>query len=75
MDLEKVRKNQEKLNSNLSETRREKWEYKSEEQKGTLENLEMLYEAREKVIKLFDDYTTNVSKIKMKQNMGKDSKY
>ena len=35
----------------------------------------MLYEAREKVIKLFDDYTTNVSKIKMKQNMGKDSKY
>ena len=75
MDLEKVRKNQEKLNSNLSETRREKWEYKSEEQKGTLENLEMLYEAREKVIKFFDDYTTNVSKTKMKQNMGKDSKY
>ena len=75
MDLEKVRKNQEKLNSNLSETRREKWEYKSEEQKGTLENLEILYEAREKVIKFFDDYTTNASKTKMKQNMGKDSKY
>ena len=35
----------------------------------------MLYEAREKVIKLFDDYTTNASKTKMKQNMGKDSKY
>ena len=35
----------------------------------------MLYEAREKVIKFFDDYTTNVSKTKMKQNMGKDSKY
>ena len=54
----------EKTKENLSETKTGKWEHKSEEQKSTINNLKILYKEKKKVIKLFDDYTTVVSKAK-----------
>ena len=35
--------------------------YKSEEQKLALENIKLLYESREALIKLFNDYSSIVS--------------
>ena len=55
---------------------------KSEEQKNIIKNIKRLYESREKVIKLFDDYSRILmilklkqNKINTKQNMEKVSKY
>ena len=43
-----------------------KGSYKSENQKCVIKNIKRLYEAREKMIKLFDDYSRIVSKAKYK---------
>ena len=74
IDLEKAKENPEKLISNLSETTRGEWEHKSEQQKSTINDFKMFYKARKKVIKLFDDYTTIVSKAKHKAKHGKGLK-
>ena len=39
-------------------------------QKPAMRNVELFYEAREKVINLFDDYTKIVSKAKYKEENG-----
>ena len=44
---------------------------KSEEQKSALENIKLLYESREAVIKLFNDYSSIASKAKHKTIYGK----
>ena len=71
IDLEKGKENQEKFKSNLNEAITGKWEHKSEEQKNTINNPKMFYKAREKVITLFDDYTTIVSNAKYEAKHGK----
>ena len=48
---------------------------KSKEQKIAIKNIKTLYESREKVMKLFDDYSKILSEAKYKTNMGKISKY
>ena len=70
----KQKKIKNKFRTNLRETTRGKWDHKSEEQKGTINNLKMFYKAREKVIKLFDYYTTIVSKAKYEAKHGKGLK-
>ena len=71
--VEKVKENQEKIWLNLSEITRWKWEYKSKELKKTI-NSHKKYKAREKVIALFDDYTTILSKTKYEAKHGKERK-
>ena len=66
MDLEEVKKLQNVFKPNLNETSRER--YKSEEQKGALENIKLLYEPREAIIKLFNDYSSIASQDKYKTN-------
>ena len=68
----KANKYQQKFKSNLNETARGKWVHKSEEQKNTTKNFKMFYKAKEKVITLFDDYTTVVSKTKYESKHGKE---
>ena len=70
IDLEKTKENQEKIKSNLKERIGVKWEDKSEKQKNNVNSLEMLYKAKEKVIKLFDDYTTIISNAKYEAKKG-----
>ena len=43
----------------------------SEELKSALENIKLLYESREAVVKLCDDYSSIVSEAKLKKNNGK----
>ena len=43
---------------------------KSEEQKGAIKNIKILYESREKVIKLFNSYSKIVSEAKYKAIYG-----
>ena len=59
MKLEEVTKLQNVFKSNLNE--RSRGRNKSEEQKMPLRNIKLLYESRESVIKLFNDYSSIVS--------------
>ena len=63
IDLKKARENQKQFESSLSETTRRRWEHPK-----------MFYERREKVIKLFDGYTTIVSKAKYRAKQGEGLK-
>ena len=56
------RKSKKKFRSNLIDSERGKWEDKSEEQKSTINSLKNFHKTKKKVIKLFDDYTTILSK-------------
>ena len=69
MKLEEAKKLQDVFKSNLNEKSRER--YKSEEEKCALENIKLLYESREAVIKLFNDYSSTASKAKYKTIHGK----
>ena len=62
MNLEETKKLQNVFKSNLNEISRER--YKSEEQKSVLRNIKFLYESREDVIKLFNDYSSIISEAK-----------
>ena len=62
MKLEEVKKLQNVFKSNLNEV--SKGRNKSEEQKMALENIKLLYESREAVIKLFNSYYSIVSEVK-----------
>ena len=70
IDLEKTKENKEKIKSNLMERIAAKWEHKSEKQKNNINNLEIFYKAKEKVIKLFDHYTTIISNAKYEAKKG-----
>ena len=71
MKLEEVKKlqNEHVFKSNLKEISRHI--NKSEEQKVTLENIKLLYESRQSVIKLFNDYSLIASEAKYKTIHGK----
>ena len=69
--LEDVKYNQEKLKSYLGETKKEN---KSKEQKGTLYNIQMLYNARNETIKFYDDYSSIMSEAKYRATKGKGLK-
>ena len=56
--------------SNLNEISRAR--NKSEEQKSAIENIKLLYEAREAFIKLFKDYSSIISEVKYKTIHGKE---
>ena len=47
---------------------------KSEEQKSAIKNIKTFYESREKVFKLFDDYSKIVSEAKYKTKYGEGLK-
>ena len=59
--------------SNLNEISRER--FKSKEQKIASENVKFLYESRQAVIKLINDYSSIAFEPKYKQNMERGSKY
>ena len=62
MKLEEEEKLQNVFKSNLNETSRGR--HKSKEQKSALENIKLLYKWQEAVVKLFNDYSSIVSKYK-----------
>ena len=66
--LEDVKRDQIVFKSNLIEIKRS--DFKSEEQKNAKQNTEMLYNARDKVVKLFDDYSTIALEAKYKTIHG-----
>ena len=65
MKLEETKEQQNKFKLDLNERSRG-W-VKLEEQKGALENIELLYKSWEAVIKLFNDYSSIVSEDKDKE--------
>ena len=69
MKLQETKKVQNVFKSNLNERSREG--YKSYEQKGALQNIKSLYESREPVIKLFNDYSSIAFEAKYKIIHGK----
>ena len=69
MKLEEAKKLQNVFESNLNKISRGR--YKSEEQKSVLENIILLYESREAVIKLINDYFSIASEGKYKTIHGK----
>ena len=62
MKLEEAKKLQNVFKSNINEISKRR--HKSKEQKSALENIKLLYESREAVIKLFNDYFSIVSEAK-----------
>ena len=70
MKLEEAKKLQNVFESNLNKISRGR--YKSEEQKSVLENIILLYESREAVIKLINDYFSIASDAKYKKFMEKE---
>ena len=68
MKLEDAKELQNIFKSNLSKI--SKGRLKSKKQKSTLENIKLLYESRQAVGKLFNDYSSNASKYKSKYWSG-----
>ena len=68
--LEEAKKLQGVFKSNLNEISRAR--NKSEEQKSAIENIKLLYEAREAFIKLSKDYFSIISEVKYKTIHGKE---
>ena len=72
MKLEEAKKLQNLFKSSLNEISRRR--NKSKEQKSALENNKLLYELREAVIKLFNDYFSVVPEVKYKSIYGEGLK-
>ena len=70
MKLEEAKKLQNMFKSNLNKISRGR--YKSEEQKRALETIKLLYESREAVNKLFNDYSSIASEAKYKTSHEKE---
>ena len=68
--LEEAKKMLGVFKSNLNEISRAR--NKSEEQKSAIENIKLLYEAREAFIKLSKDYFSIISEVKYKTIHGKE---
>ena len=64
MKLEDAKELQNIFKSNLNEI--SKGRFKSEERKSALENIKLLYESRQTVIKLFNEYSLIASEAKHK---------
>ena len=61
IDLSDVKNNQEKFESYLGEIKKGNKKNRSQEQKSTLYNVEMLYKARKEAIKFYDNYSSMMS--------------
>ena len=72
MKLEDAKELQNIFKSNLSKI--SKGRFQLEEQKSGSKNIKTLYKSREKVIKLFDDYSSIISEAKYKTNHGEGLK-
>ena len=72
MKLEDAKELQNIFKSNLNEI--SKGRFKSEEQKSALENIKLLYESRQTVIKLFNEYSFLLSGAKCKPRYGRGLK-
>ena len=70
INLADVKNNQEKFKSYLEEIKKGNKKHRSKERKNTLHNIEMLYKARNKAIKFYDDYSLMMSKAKTKATKG-----
>ena len=68
--LEGVEKDPKKRKSDLGHIKQGPAYYKSTEQLNTRENIKNLYESREKVVQLFNNYTKNMSKNIFKSKQG-----
>ena len=69
MKLEGAKNQQNIFKLNLNEISRGR--FKSEQQKIYLKNIKLLYESREALIKLFNNYSSIVSQGKYKEKHGK----
>ena len=72
MNLEDAKELQNIFKSNLNKI--SKARFKSIEQKRALENIKLLYESRQAVIKLFNDYSSIASEAKHKVKYGEGLK-
>ena len=66
--IEEPKKLQNIFKSHLNETAKER--FKSIEQKSLSENIKLLYESREAVIQLFNDYSSIASEAKQQAKYG-----
>ena len=69
IDLSDVKDNQEKFKSYLGEIKNGNRKHRSKVQKNTLHNIEMLYKARNKVIKFYD-YSSMMFEAKYRPTKG-----
>ena len=72
MKLEDAKERQTIFKSNLNQISRAR--FKSKERNSALENIKLLYESRQAVIKLFNDCSSIVSKAKHKVKYGEGLK-
>ena len=72
MKLEDAKELQNIFKSNLNEISRGR--FKSKQPKNALENIKLLYESRQAVIKLFNDYSSIASEAKHKAKYGEGLK-
>ena len=70
ISLADVKNNQEKFKSYLGEIKKGNKKHRSKEQENTLFNIEILYKARNEVIKFYDDYSVMMSEAKTKATKG-----
>ena len=66
ISLVDVKNNQEKFKSHVGEIKRGNSKKRSKEPKSALYNIEMIYKARSKAIKFYDDYSSIMSEVKTK---------
>ena len=69
IELAELKRNQEKFKSYLGEIK--KGSKKSKEQRNTIYNIEMLYNARKEAIEFYDDYSLVMSEAKTKAKATK----
>ena len=72
MELENAKELQNIFKKNLNKI--SKGRFKSEEQKSALEKIKLLYESRQDVIKLFNEYSSIESEVKYKTKYGEGLK-
>ena len=68
--IEKIEEDQKQFKSNLNEITKENPKYKSKAQLNTIEYVKNLYNSREEVLKLFNDYDKIRSESKYKAKHG-----
>ena len=74
IDLADIKNNQEKFKSYLGEIKKGNKKHRSKVQKYTLYNVEILYKARNEVIKFYDDYSSMMPEAKYRATKGKGLK-
>ena len=72
--IEDVEKEQTKIKLDLSHIKQGPPQHKSPEQLNTIERVENLYESREEVVKMFNDYAKNMSRNINESKQGKGRK-